>query len=74
MMPIFLAVADDTDEELSEAPSRSVEALDMVMLGVEVEELEPYTYEVIFAPEDVGSAHCTETEETNAWNWLLAAV
>lgn len=40
-MPIFLAKDDDIDEVVEPAPSRIVDALDSVMLGVEVEELDP---------------------------------
>lgn len=69
--PIFLTVDDDIGEEVLE-PSRSVDALDRVMLGVEVDEFEPYTYEVIFPlnddDDDERFAHFTETEETRAWN------
>jgi hypothetical protein len=71
-MPIFLTREDDIDEDPE--PFRSVEALEMVTLGVEVEELEPYMYDVIFPLGGVGSAHFTETEETRAWNSFPAAV
>jgi len=40
IMPIFLAKDDDIDE-VEPTPSRIVDALDSVMLGVEVEELDP---------------------------------
>jgi len=72
MTPIFLAMDNAADEETLE-PSRSVEAPERVILGVEVDELEPYTYEVRF-PIEVGSAHFTETDETKAWNLFPAAV
>jgi hypothetical protein len=71
-MPIFLAKDVDI-EGVEAAPSRSVDALEREMLGVDVEELDPYTYEDMF-PTRVGSAHFTETEETKAWNWFPAEV
>jgi len=67
MMPIFLSVDDDIEDELSDvAPSISVEAIDNVMLGVEVEELEAYTYELTFEFWLEELAHTTDTEETKA--------
>jgi hypothetical protein len=72
MIPTFLTVDDDMDEPPE--PPRSVEALERVTLGVEVELFVPYTYEVIFALSDVGFTHFTETEETKAWNWFPAAL
>lgn len=74
MIPIFLTVDDDMDEELPVPPPRSVDALERMMLGVEVDELVPYTYEVVFALGGEGFAHCTETEETKASNRFPAAV
>lgn len=64
------------DEELpcAELFCRTVVALENEMLGVEEDELEPYTYEVTLLLGDVGSAHWTETEETSASNLPPAAV
>jgi len=62
IMPIFLAKDVDIEGVEAAPPSRSVDALERVMLGVDVEELDPYTYEDMF-PTGVGSAHFTETEE-----------
>jgi len=70
--PIFLAM-DNAAAEGTLEPPRSVDAPERVILGVEEEELEPYTYEIIF-PTEVGSAHFTETDETKAWNLFPAAV
>lgn len=61
MMPIFLTVDEDIDEPPDVAPSRSVEAVERVMLGVNAEELDAYTYEVMFELLPEVSAHCTET-------------
>jgi hypothetical protein len=67
--PIFLTVDDDSDEPPDAAPSISVEEVDKVMLGVESEELELYTYEVMFGLWLDEFAQTTDTEETKARNW-----
>jgi hypothetical protein len=69
IIPIFLTVDDDSDEPPDVAPSRSVDAVERVILGVESEELEAYTYEVIFELLLEVFAHSTDTEETRAWKW-----
>ena len=42
-------------------------ALEKLMLGVFVLELDPYTYDVVPDGGDVGSAHTTVTDSIRAW-------
>jgi hypothetical protein len=42
MIPIFLAMEDDTDDDDDDEPEMSVDAFERVILGVELEELVPY--------------------------------
>lgn len=67
VIPIFLIVDDDMDEPSDIAPSISVDKVERVILGVESEELEAYTYEVTFELWLTVSAHFTDTEDTRAW-------